>query len=545
MFEKIRSNPILLSIICGLLLSAAWYIYPFFAFIGFIPILLLNEHFSIIGLKKSNRKFFVYSYFALFIWNILSCWWIVNSTLVGASLAIILNALLMCIPLMLWRLVQKSLKVSNFNPIASVAISNFSLLFFWLSFEYIHLNWDLTWTWLNLGNCFAFAHYFVQWYEYTGILGGTAWILIINILMFSAISHQLSVTNLRRYVLLVIALLTPCILSLGIYFFYTEKGDETEIVVVQPNIDAYLEKFTGSEKFIPHDEQLKRLLRLSQSKLTQQTRFLAWPETSMPFGFDEDLMNDQLHIKILRQFLAKYPNLTLITGVDTYKIYMTEFDKSTTARYGEGVGWYDYFNTAVKIENNKRLQFYHKSKLVPGVEQMPYPQLFKWIEKYSINMGGITGSLGTQTERTVFYNKEKSGAAPVICYESIFGEYVGEYVKNGANFIFIITNDGWWGNTPGHTQHLAYARLRAIETRRSVARAANTGISGFLNQRGDVLLRNNYDMQDALRYSIKSNDKLTFYVNHGDYLGRISKWISLFLITGSILIFVKSKFTKK
>jgi len=114
--------------------------------------------------------------------------------------------------------------------------------------------------------------------------------------------------------------------------------------------------------------------------------------------------------------------------------------------------------------NKEGISYYHKSKLVPGVERMPFPTLFKPLESLAINLGGTMGSLGIQNERTVFYShNKKARIAPVICYESAYSDFVSDYVENGANLIFIITNDGWWENTPGHRQHLAYSRLRAIE----------------------------------------------------------------------------------
>jgi apolipoprotein N-acyltransferase len=112
------------------------------------------------------------------------------------------------------------------------------------------------------------------------------------------------------------------------------------------------------------------------------------------------------------------------------------------------------------------------------------------------------------------------GVAPIICYESIWGEYVAKAVSKGAQFIAVITNDGWWGNTSGKDQHLAYAKLRAIETRRWVARSANTGISGFINQRGDVVKKSGWWVSTALEADINLNDELTFYVKYGDYIAQ-------------------------
>ena len=137
------------------------------------------------------------------------------------------------------------------------------------------------------------------------------------------------------------------------------------------------------------------------------------------------------------------------------------------------------------IDTTDRFQLYHKSKLVVGVENMPFTHLFKPIEKLAINLGGTVGTIGTSKERTVFVReRDHLKVAAVICFESIFGEFCTKFVRNGAQLFFIITNDGWWKDTPGHKQHMAYARLRTIECRRSIARSANTGISAFINQRG-------------------------------------------------------------
>ena len=122
------------------------------------------------------------------------------------------------------------------------------------------------------------------------------------------------------------------------------------------------------------------------------------------------------------------------------------------------------------------LQIYHKSKLTPGVEVLPSYYGFQWLEKYAIDLGGIVGSLGTDSIRRVYKVINMPPVSACICYESVFGEFFSEFVRNGAQIMCIITNDGWWGNTAGHRQHYAFAHLRAIETRRSIVRSTNTGI---------------------------------------------------------------------
>ena len=102
-----------------------------------------------------------------------------------------------------------------------------------------------------------------------------------------------------------------------------------------------------------------------------------------------------------------------------------------------------------------------------------------------------------------------------------------------------ITN-GWWGNTAGYKQHNSYAKLRAVEFRRSIARSANTGISGFIDQKGKELIQTEWWKQDVIRYTIHTNDYMTVYANWGDYLGRIGSFIAIAMLLSTI---VKSKTT--
>jgi apolipoprotein N-acyltransferase len=118
----------------------------------------------------------------------------------------------------------------------------------------------------------------------------------------------------------------------------------------------------------------------------------------------------------------------------------------------------------------------------------------------------------------------------IICYESVFGKYVTDYVKNGANLLFIITNDGWWKNTKGYEQHFYYASLRAIETRRSVARAGNTGISAFIDLRGNVISKTEWWKEAILKGTITPESRITFYVKYGDWLLKSGTFLALIVL---------------
>ncbi len=103
-------------------------------------------------------------------------------------------------------------------------------------------------------------------------------------------------------------------------------------------------------------------------------------------------------------------------------------------------------------------------------------------------------------------------------------------MKSGARALCVITNDAWWGDTPGYRQHLSYSCLRAIETRRDIARCANTGISGFIDQRGDILSRSGWWVAAHMEGQIHLSDRETFFVRHGDIVGRICVFASLLLL---------------
>jgi apolipoprotein N-acyltransferase len=165
-----------------------------------------------------------------------------------------------------------------------------------------------------------------------------------------------------------------------------------------------------------------------------------------------------------------------------------------------------------------------------GAERVPFESLFPSLKEFLLDLGGTSGTLGSQNHRSNFTSVDgKMQVAPIICYESIYSDYVTEYVRKGANLLFIITNDGWWQDTPGYKQHFAFARIRAIENRRSIARSANTGISGFINQKGDVLSHTEWWKADAISATINANNGETLFTKFPYLIGGIAV-ISTFIL---------------
>ncbi len=526
------NTPLFLSILGGAVLGLGWYPYTtFFTFIGFVPLFYSFEKIIQSNSSRKTLKIIASSYLFFIFWNIVAYWWLWNASGWATLAAWGMNSLLMLLPVAIYLFIRKR---------TTDQYGYWVFLLAWLAFEYLHLHWDFSWIWLNLGNAFAYTPSLVQWYEYTGTFGGSLWILVVNILLFSIILKKK-----KQLFSLSVLIVIPIAFSLFTYYNYEEKGTPIEVVVVQPNLDCYKEKFNYNSKtgernqltHVPYPNQIERLISLTKKEVTDSTSFILWPETALHKHVNEDAIAMDPNIQLVDKQTSPIP---LITGITSYQLYGNA-PKTVTSRYQESMGYYDIFNAALYINEKGEKEVYHKSKLVIGAEKVPFPIIFKPL---LLNFGGSSGGLGTQRERDVFNNSKGVGMAPVICYESVYGEFVGEYVKKGANALAIITNDGWWGETPGYKQHLAFASLRAVETRKSIARSANTGISCFINQKGDGIKKTKYDEQAALREVIFQNDHVTFYTKHGDYIGRISSFITIALFLGVLvksLIFRKRK----
>jgi apolipoprotein N-acyltransferase len=527
---------ILLSVFSGLLLWIAWpptHYTTFLLFAGFVPMLIAIENIIKSDYTKKGKKIFGTTFLGFFIWNTLSIFWVYNALkMVGEVVALPISL----IPYSLGPLLMATAcwLYYRLRLVTNRGFSSFGLVCFWIAYEYLHQSWDLAFPWMTLGNGFATTHQWVQWYEYTGVYGGTVWIWILNILLFLIYTGLKETHNsklrLKLISAFVIVLLLPLSFSLYRYYSYQEQPDSSNIVIAQPNIDPY-----AKETSISTLQQVNILTRISDSLGQHNTEFFIWPETAIPEAVNEETVRNNPYYQQAQHFLSKYKNGNIITGAETFKIYNNRAT-STASPYGDGGGqYYDAFNAAMNIENSAEVQFYHKSKLVPGAESLPFGNALSFLKPVFEHLGGATGSYGSQAEPGVFYSQGGIGVTPAICYESIWGGWIAKSVKKGSQFIAIITNDGWWEDTPGKDQHLDYAKLRAIETRRWVCRSANTGISAFINQRGDIVQQTKWWVKTAIKQDINLNSDITFYVQYGDYIAKAASLLALISI-GFIIV---------
>lgn len=520
-----RLKNILLALLSGSLLGLAWYVSPFLIFVALVPLLVLVQNVFNSDSKRKGLKLLGLSYLAFLTWNLIVTWWVycVEFGKEGAVLAFTANSLLMSALFLIWYRAEKRIYGE---------LKFWLLIPLWIAFEYLHHSWELSWPWLTLGNVFANAHNSVQWYEFTGVSGGSLWALVTNILIAKLILN--GEKNFKAYLKPVLIILLPVLLSYLVLAVRTITPDKKiNTTVIQPNIDPYHEKFDR-----PFFQQLNKLHeQLSKTTINRNTELVVLPETFIvgPDGYDvneKGFSTSPEFLNVLTLIKFHFPKAAVLTGASTSHDFEQGEELSSTARrYGNADKYYDSYNTALYIDTARKFTFYHKSKLVPGAEIMPFRWLFKYFEQYAMELGGTTGSLGIQKDRTVFEDKIYGiNIAPSICYESIYGDFMAEYVRKGAEAIAIVTNDGWWENTPGHKQHLSYAKLRAIETRKQIIRSANTGISCFIDEFGTISQPQAYWEFGVINSDVSLNSVKTFFVRFGDFISYISIALTLIII---------------
>ncbi|QIY83554.1 apolipoprotein N-acyltransferase [Chryseobacterium sp. NEB161] len=541
---------LILALISGVLLAICWPTYgiPFFIFFAWVPLLMAEHNIAKFStVKKKKLAVFGLSYLTFLIWNAVTTGWLYNSQLPDGSKSllavlfpVLTNSFFMALVFTFYHIYKKS-QGTYAGLVFFVAI--------WMCFEKLHLVWEFTWPWLNLGNVFADYHQFVQWYDTLGATGGSFWILVCNVLVFYTIriweAGRIRKSLIKNIAMSVAFIVLPMIISLIKYYSYSPKTIGTvNVTMLQPALDPYAEKYRQDSLTIEND-LLKLASENSIIKLkgneNQNIDLYLSPETSLPGpgSISERGFNNSLLINNIKNFLTQHPKSVFAGGISSYYVYKEDEEKPSTASYLDRQGiWVDEYNSAIQIIPNQQPEVYHKAMLVPGVEIFPYINFFKPIlGDVMLDLGGTTRSLGVSEERKVFANPyNKSVIAPIICYESIYGEFVTDYVKKGANLLTIVTNDSWWGYSQGHKQLLAYAKLRAIETRRDIARAANSGISAHINSRGDIVEELPYGYKGALMAKVNLIDKETFYTKSGDFLSRIC----LFVI-GALLLFIPGR----
>ena len=512
------------------------------ALFGIVPLLCMERIADLTG----KKRIWIYHYSAFVIWNAITTFWVCNATVGGGLFAIFANALQMSLVFGLFRLSKK--KFTGSLPYIFLAVT-------WIAWERFYFDAEISWPWLVLGNSFARTTWAIQWYEFTGSLGGSLWIWACNLSLFGLLvslsdgrifgwNGKAKAAALGGYAVLLIA---PFIVSAAVGKEYKDSMTAEEmlpVIIVQPNIDPYnkFQAMSQDQQNALLEDQLKSALKDRKADSTAAEPLLVVaPET-----FTSDIVcGDYPRSRTWRRFtsfLSDYPGVNMLFGASSYDyMYLNERPSYTARNLRDGL-WVESHNSALMIDGTERTDIFHKSKLVVAVEHTPYPRIFCPIDDL---LGGVMGRCVGQDEINLLEVKGADGSSvPVgcaVCYESVYGEYYTDYIRKGAKAMTIITNDAWWGNTPGYRQHLSYASLRAIETRRAIARCANTGISAIIAPSGEILQPTPWWEPAVIESSIPLRDDITFFVSHGDITGRICSFIFMLLLLALGVRFVTKR----
>ncbi len=516
---------LVLSLASALFLSLSWWGASCITlFGGLIPLLLISAQYS-----KSWRDTFAmlgWALFAFVLWNAATIWWVWNATPVGPIAATICSTWWSIIPFMLYHIISKR---------APKILAYATLIASWIAGEYLYTQAPaLSFPWLVFGNGFADDTWAVQWYEYTGVFGGSLWVLIVNVLGFDALLTM----HKRAWIRATLAILLPLGVSIALYYYNDTEGErytslkKTTVSVVQPNIDCY-KKFNSNPQW-----QQDHIMTLVASA-PDSAEFILLPETALAERIDDNHPKSSFIVGRIAEYLrSERPEAMIVSGGETVRSYGNRRGSDTARKRGSY--YYDLYNSSLGIDTTANVQIHHKGKLVVGVETIPM-WLRKAGDRFAIDLGGTFGQLGVGQTIKPFSHNGKS-VAPAICYEGLYGNHMAEFVRNGAEALFVVSNDGWWGNTPGHRYLFKYCRLRAIELRRDVARSANTGVSGYITMQGEDGERMEWDNQGILTADIRLNNKMTFYAKFGDYIGRLSLYIAALCLLYFVAYSAKKRF---
>jgi apolipoprotein N-acyltransferase len=463
-----------------------------------IPAFVLLIRLSLLCKTKSQVVFYAYPSFVL--WNLFSTYWLMMATVAGGAAAIVANAAIMLIPLLLIR----QFFLSEMHPV----IISFFAASLWVGYEFLHHNWDLAWPWLTLGNGWSNLTGLVQYISITGVFGISFWVVFTAALMASYLQKP----DKKMLTASVISFFLMPLLSVLMFFGVSEReGEPLEVAIVQPNSDSYI-RFGGLPSL---DALLEKLLTLSDEARTDQTDVILWPENAI----DSSLPANSPYFERIRDSLSVW-NTQLITGTGLVEFYDGN-DRPTVTRVTQNGRNYKVFNAAIFLRPDEPSEIYHKGNLVPIVERFPFLNFFHTIDRFGwVDWGAHMGyGLGTETNN---FDINGARAPALICYDSVFSGWVNRFVDKGANFLTIVTNDGWWGDSHGHIQHFAFARLRAIEHRMWIARSANNGISGIISPDGRVHVETEYWTEAAFSHTIYTNNQPTFYSRFGNWVGYMS-----------------------
>ncbi len=474
--------------ISGIILGAAFPPLPlgFLAYVGLIPLFLSAE-------RLQGRAAFGAGFVQGLVFYGTTIYWISWITPPGAAAAIFYMSVFR--GLSIWAL---SLVVRRFE-----AFGLWSAPFLWVGFEYFNSLGDMGFPWVVLGNSQTAYLPLIQYAELTGVYGVSFWIVLVNLTALALLRPR--VPRSASAVALVLLFAAPAVQG---YRTLAEVQDEGTISVgvVQPDISPVAKEYGGFW------DNLEILKPLTVQAAQQGAQLVVWPETAAAFYVNHAAFRPyQAGVQALVDSL----NVYLYAGA--YRRVQDERTKT--------------YNTSFLFAPGRgTLAYYDKTRLVPFGERAPFPELLPFLRDMQFTGGGYVGGNWDSGEvRTVF---EGPGArfSGLICFDSAFPEMARGLVAGGAEFLVVITNDGWFGRTSGPFQHAEMAVFRAIENRRAVVRCANTGVSMFIDAYGRKSQTTGIFHPKVLNSRVAVRSDLTFYTQYGDVFSQVCTGLAILVL---------------
>jgi len=500
------------------------------------------------------RQVFARGYVLLFVFNAISLYWIAGwesddiFLKIGGVATVIVHPLFMIIPVLLTYLIYKT---------AGRIYAMFLFPLLWTGFEHWHNLTEFSYPWIELGNTEVYNLNRIQFAEYIGVHGITFLICVISVLIFLLASKiykrewKLNSSNtIVTTTILILLILIPNITS-GIilnsnsnnsYYSSPDSSKNIKAAIVQPNVDPF-KKWASENK----DAIVTKYINGLNAGLKYNPDLLVLHETAPPFNFLEDYnLNYASRFFDFVNLNKKY----VVIGIPHIAYYPDTLSAPEDARImSYSRRRYKHCNSAILLEplkNTDEYQIHMKVKLVPFSENAPYNKQLPFMS--NIIKWGVGISAWDKGDSLVIFDMNNSALnknskfSTLICFESVFSDYVREAAKNGAEFLVIITNDGWFGNSFGPIQHERFAVLRAIENRKWIIRSAQTGISCFIDPLGNIYDEIPVNTEGIAARNIIANNEITFYSYHGDIIGKAGYYSCfLTLITGIILFYAKRR----
>ncbi|NOZ07862.1 MAG: apolipoprotein N-acyltransferase [FCB group bacterium] len=359
----------------------------------------------------------------------------------------------------------------------------------WVSVEYIRTFGTLGFPWISLANTQIPYLILIQNAEITGIYGISFWLVLLNILGFSALTSRQ-----WKYGLYITALFGLPWLSgyLLLPDNTVPEGPGVSVAVVQPNIKLSDKWEKGATRKI-----VKGLLAQSQSAIEDNTDLIIWPETAVPSYL---LKTDRRSLRDIRQALTNSTS-QLLTGISHY-----EREDNILFTY----------NAVTLLSKTGVIGLYKKIALVPMAEYIPLSGIFPKLKK--LNFGQANFESG---EEFTTFPLNSFRFSSVVCFETTFPALIRKFVNAGAQFIIAVVNDGWYEHPPEPQQHAAQFVYRAIETRRPMIRCANTGISMVIDRTGNITDKLELNRKAVIRTEIFPASESTFYLRFGDIFAQL------------------------